>query len=191
MRYPTLALTFAIAACSGGAPDETTTQDTASAAPAVESAATQAPAATATPTDPAATPTATVTPAATASATPASAPKTEAAPAASAKTETVAVAAAVQPKSFLRCAACHTVDKGGENKLGPNLWGVTGKPAGVHSGFAYSPALTEAGITWTDANLDAWLENPRKLVPGNRMSFPGIKDPAMRKELIDYLKALR
>lgn len=191
MRYTALALTFAIAACSGGAPDETTTQDMPGATAAVESAATEAPAATATPTGPAATRTATAAPEATASATPASALKTEVAPAASAKMETVAVAAAVQPKSFLRCAACHTVDKGGENKLGPNLWGVAGKHAGVHSGFAYSPALTDAGITWTDANLDAWLENPRKLVPGNRMSFPGIKDPAMRKELVDYLKALR
>lgn len=191
MRYPALALTLAIAACSGGTPDDTPTQDAASATPTAEAVATETPAATATPTDPAAIPTATATPEATASATPVPAPKKEAAPAASAKAEVVAVVAAVQPKSFLRCAACHTVDKGGENKLGPNLWGVTGKPAGVHSGFSYSPALTEAGITWTDANLDAWLENPRKLVPGNRMSFPGIKDPATRKELVDYLKSLR
>jgi cytochrome c len=82
---------------------------------------------------------------------------------------------------------CHTADKGGEDKLGPNLYGVYGKPAAKGS-FAFSPAFKEAGLVLDEATLHKWLENPKALVPGNRMSFPGIKDAAKRQEIIDYLK---
>ena len=101
--------------------------------------------------------------------------------------EVVKVAEVSQPASFARCVACHTADKGGEDKLGPNLYGVYGKPA-AKGGYAFSPALKEAGLVLDEATLHKWLENPRALVPGNRMSFPGIKDPAKRQEIIDYLK---
>lgn len=116
------------------------------------------------------------------------------APAAAAAAVTAPVAEVVKvtdvashPASYNRCVACHTANKGGEDKLGPNLWGVY-RSAAAQGSFAYSSALKEAGLTWDEATLHQWLENPRKMVPGNRMSFPGIKDAAKRQEIIDYLK---
>ncbi|MFM7344082.1 MAG: c-type cytochrome, partial [Tagaea sp.] len=99
----------------------------------------------------------------------------------------VAATVAAPPAAFARCAVCHTADKGGEDKLGPNLYGVFGKPMG-RGGFAFSDAVKGSGLVLDAATLDKWIENPKALVPGNRMSFPGIKDPAKRQELIAYLK---
>jgi cytochrome c len=101
--------------------------------------------------------------------------------------EVVKVAEVSHPASYNRCITCHTVNKGSEDKLGPNLFGVFRSAAGQGS-YAYSSALKESGLTWDEATLHKWLENPRALVPGNRMSFPGIKDAAKRQEIIDYLK---
>jgi len=103
----------------------------------------------------------------------------------------VAAVVAPPPATFGRCAVCHDATKGGPNKLGPNLYGIYGKSAGVHAGFGYSDALKGAGLKWDDATLDKWMENPRALVPGNMMSFPGLKDPAKRQEIIAYLKSLK
>ncbi len=176
-------LALALTACSGGEPgaeDTAAPEAAATAAPAPDAA----PAAEATPAEaPAAeeTPAAEPTKAA-AAAAPLPAAKPAAAP------EVVKVAAVVAPPaSFGRCAVCHTADKGGEDKLGPNLYGVYGKPAAKGS-FAFSPALKEAGLVLDEATLHKWLENPKAMVPGNRMSFPGIKDVAKRQEIIDYLK---
>lgn len=187
-------LVLALAACSGGeeAPAPEASESTAEPAATSSATATASDAAL----EPAATASATATPTATASATPdpkattAAAGKTSG-PEPKPSASPVAVAAAGPPAAFARCATCHTVDKGGENRLGPNLWGTYGKSAGVHAGFAYSDALKTSGLAWNDANLDKWLENPRALIPGNRMSFPGLKDAAKRKEIIDYLKTLR
>ncbi|MBC2665143.1 c-type cytochrome [Novosphingobium flavum] len=101
----------------------------------------------------------------------------------------IAAAPPVAPATFARCTVCHSAEKGAADKLGPNLWGVYGHKAGQGS-FSYSPALKAAGLTLDEPTLDKWLENPRALVPDNIMSFPGLKDPAKRQEIIDYLKQL-
>ena len=98
--------------------------------------------------------------------------------------------AIVPPASWGRCAVCHAAEKGAPDKLGPNLYGVYGHKMGQGS-YAFSDALKASGLTLDDATLDKWLENPRALVPGNRMSFPGLKDPAKRAEIIAYLKQQR
>ena len=92
---------------------------------------------------------------------------------------------------FKKCAACHTVDNGGTNGIGPNLHGIAGaKVAGV-AGFVYSSAMTAKGGVWDDAALDAYIASPRVAVPGTKMSFTGISDADERKVLIDYLKTLK
>jgi cytochrome c len=177
----TLALALALAGCSGGQPaaDEPAATETpaAEAAPAADTAPVADATAEATPA-PEATPAAEAEKAAAATAKPAAAPMAE----------VVKVAATVAPPaSFGRCAVCHTADKGGEDKLGPNLYGVFGKPAAKGS-FAFSDQLKGAGLVLDEPTLHKWLENPKALVPGNRMSFPGIKDAAKRQEIINYLK---
>jgi len=88
---------------------------------------------------------------------------------------------------FQRCAACHTIDKGAGNGLGPNLFGVVGRKAASLPDFPYSPALKNAKIVWTDAKLKAWVMGPQKLVPGTRMAFSGLSDPRMADDLIAFL----
>jgi cytochrome c len=90
---------------------------------------------------------------------------------------------------FRACAACHTVDPG-EHRTGPSLAGIVGRRAAADTTFRrYSPALRRSGLTWDEAHLDAWLADPQALVPGNRMLFRGIADPAARADLIAYLAA--
>jgi cytochrome c len=96
------------------------------------------------------------------------------------------------PATWARCAVCHDNTKGGPNKIGPNLYGVVGKKAGTHAAaFKYSDGLKKSGLTWNAATLDKWIENPRTLVPGTMMAFPGLKDPAKRAELVGYLTSLK
>lgn len=104
----------------------------------------------------------------------------------------VSTAAPPAPASWSRCAVCHDATKGGPNKIGPNLYGVIGKKAGAHAPtFKYSDGLKKSGLVWNAATLDKWIENPRALVPGTMMAFPGIKDPAKRAEIVGYLKSLK
>jgi len=98
--------------------------------------------------------------------------------------------AVTPPASWTRCSVCHAAEKGASAKLGPNLYGIFGQKMGQGS-YAYSDALKASGLTMDESTLDKWLENPRALVPGNRMSFPGLKDPAKRAEIIVYLKQQR
>jgi cytochrome c len=101
----------------------------------------------------------------------------------------VAPTAAMGEQVFKRCVACHTVDKGGRNGIGPNLHGIVGAPVASKPGFSYSGAMKAKGGVWDEAALDAYLEAPMKALPGTRMAFAGVIDPADRKALILYLEA--
>ena len=92
---------------------------------------------------------------------------------------------------FSRCAACHNVAKGGPNMIGPNLYGVVGRKAATKSGFSYSNAMKNSGITWINQKLDAYIAHPAQIVPGNRMAFAGIPDSKQRADLIAYLDTLK
>lgn len=87
------------------------------------------------------------------------------------------------------CAACHSIQSG-EHMTGPSIAQVWGRKAGSVEGFMrYSDALKNSGVLWNEQTLDKWLANPTAFVPGNEMSFPGIKDTKTRRDLIAYLKA--
>lgn len=97
-------------------------------------------------------------------------------------------------KAFRECAVCHVVaapgSKAAEMRLiGPNLYGIIGRPAASVEGFVYSPAMQKSGLTWDEATLDHYLEKPMEVVPGNRMSFVGEPDAEKRAAIIAYLKA--
>jgi cytochrome c len=85
------------------------------------------------------------------------------------------------------CQVCHTVEAG-KNKIGPSLAGIVGRKAGSAPGYSYSDANKNSGVTWDEENLDTYLTDPRKFVPGTKMLFVGIKNPDDRKALIAYLK---
>lgn len=86
------------------------------------------------------------------------------------------------------CKACHSLDKGGAAKLGPNLWGVVGRAKGSVAGFAYSPAISSVGGSWTYDDLDRFLENPMAFAKGTKMAFAGVKKPEQRAAIIAYLR---
>jgi cytochrome c len=116
------------------------------------------------------------------------APAAAAAPAADLQT----LLAAADPEKgkvlFLQCRACHSLEAGGANKVGPNLHGFMGRKAGLAPGFSYSEAIAQSGIVWSTEALDHWLERPSEFLPGNRMVFVGIRKPEDRANLIAYLK---
>lgn len=98
--------------------------------------------------------------------------------------------AAKGEKASKICAACHAFT-GKTNKVGPSLAGVAGRPVATAEGYAYSEPMKAYGATgaiWDDATLDKYLENPKAMVPGGKMSYAGMKKPDQRADLIAYLK---
>jgi cytochrome c len=91
-------------------------------------------------------------------------------------------------KVFAKCKVCHQIGEGAKNAVGPELNGVVGRKAGTASGYNYSTANKDSGIVWTEANLDKYLKNPRAMVPGTKMIFPGISSEKDIENLIAYLK---
>ena len=95
---------------------------------------------------------------------------------------------------FKKCASCHTPEKGGPNKVGPNLWDVVNRPIASHEGFSYSAGMTTFSeghkVVWDFDHLNFFLEAPKKHVPGTAMGFAGLKKDDERANLIAYLRTL-
>lgn len=88
---------------------------------------------------------------------------------------------------FAKCTACHTINQGGANGIGPNLWAALGKTHGHVAGFAYSDALKSVPGNWTFEAMDAWLASPRKYANGTKMSFAGLSNPEDRAAVMVYM----
>ena len=91
---------------------------------------------------------------------------------------------------FKKCAVCHSPDAG-VNKLGPSLHGIVGRHSGSIENYTYSPAMKAFDKTWDSALLNTYLTDPRAVVPGTKMIFPGLKDEKDRQDVIAYLSTLK
>jgi cytochrome c len=87
-----------------------------------------------------------------------------------------------------RCAACHDWTRGGPNKIGPNLYGVVGRPRASHPGFDYSPAMKAKTGNWSYADLFQFLKQPQVFIPGTKMTFGGLPRPQDRLDVIAFLR---
>ena len=93
---------------------------------------------------------------------------------------------------FNQCMACHTINEGGPNRVGPNLHGVIGRKAATKEGFKYSAAMQKKGEenwVWSEENLHPYLRNPREVVPGTQMAFPGLRNDTQLNDVIAYIKS--
>lgn len=129
---------------------------------------------------------------------PAAAPAAPSAPAPTTKPTSLAerlktASADKGSKVFRKCKACHTVDEGGKNRTGPNLYNIVGRAIAMDETFKYSAAMrahATAKSTWSFDNLAAYLANPKAAVPGNKMAFAGVKKPKQIADLLLYLRSL-
>ena len=92
--------------------------------------------------------------------------------------------------AFKKCALCHTTESG-KNKIGPSLFGVVGRKSASVDNFSYSEGMKNFDHTWDAETLDTYLADPRTVVPGTKMIFPGIKDKTEREDVIAYLETLK
>lgn len=93
-------------------------------------------------------------------------------------------------KAVAKCKACHVFEKGGPNKVGPDLYGVIDRPVAAHEGFNYSAALKSKGGKWDFEAINAFIANPKQAVPGTIMAFAGIAKPEERADILAYLRTL-
>ena len=93
---------------------------------------------------------------------------------------------------FNQCRACHSINEGGRNGVGPNLHGILGRKAGSSEGFRYSASLrekAEGGLAWNEDMLRAYIANPKAVIPAGSMSYPGLRNEQQLNDLLAYLKA--
>jgi len=90
-------------------------------------------------------------------------------------------------KVFKKCVACHSLQEG-KNKIGPSLYNLLDRKAGLVEGYKYSKAMKSSGVVWDEESLDEFLTKPRKVIPKTKMSFRGIKNKSLRDDLISFLK---
>ena len=91
---------------------------------------------------------------------------------------------------FKKCAACHTTDEGGKNKIGPNLWNIVNRPIASHEGFSYSDAMAAEEGVWDFERLSIFIADPKGTVPGTKMAFKGVSKDGDRGNVLAYLRSL-
>ena len=96
--------------------------------------------------------------------------------------------AASGEKIFTQCKACHQIGENAKNAVGPELNGLFGRKAGAVPGYSYSAANKNSGITWDEAIFRAFIKDPKAMIPGTKMTFPGLKNPKQIDDVVAYLK---
>src|SRR3569623_174301 len=96
--------------------------------------------------------------------------------------------AASGEKIFIQCKACHQIGENAKNAVGPELNGLFGRKAGAVPGYSYSAANKNSGITWDEATFRAYIKDPKAMIPGTKMTFPGLKIPKQIDDVVAYLK---
>lgn len=99
--------------------------------------------------------------------------------------------AAAGKRVFNKCMVCHSIGPGAANKVGPELNGLIGRHSGSVPGYSYSDANKNSGIIWTEDEFAKYIKNPRAVVPGTKMAFPGIQDDKQIADLTAYLKSFK